>query len=134
MDNNFSLFNSNVTEKVSTVSPDNTDIYFSGSCQLPVSMFDCKVVVEDVFSNREAEKLNTLNIRRGNFHSADSRAHEDLAFLNNMERKDPILWPLMSDEKSWGKLENDVLQVIVPSTFDISGTVALLQDTIYNKA
>ena len=97
-------------------------------------MYDCKVIVKDIFSNDETGKFKALNVSQDKTHSAHSRKSADLDAPDYLEKKAAILWPQMCDEEAWTKLETAVMPKVLQSSLPIAQTMSLLQDEIHTQA
>ena len=97
-------------------------------------MYDCKVIVKDIFANDETGKSKALNVSQDKTHSAHSRKSADLDVLDYLEKKAAILWPQMCDEEAWVKLETAVMPKVLQSSLPIAQTMSLLQDEIHTQA
>ena len=97
-------------------------------------MYDCKVIVMDIFSNDETGMFKALNVSQDKTHSAHSRKSADLDVPDYLEKKAVILWPHMCDEESWTKLETAVIPKVLQSSLLIAQTMSLLQDEIHTQA
>ena len=49
-------------------------------------MYDCKVIVKDIFANDETEKFKALNVSQDKIHSAHSRKSADLDVPDYLEK------------------------------------------------
>ena len=83
-------------------------------------MYDCKVIVKDIFSNDETGKFKALNVSQDKTHSAHSRKSADLDAPDYLEKKAAILWPQMCDEEAWTKLETAVMPKVLQSSLPIA--------------
>ena len=97
-------------------------------------MYDCKVIVKDIFSNDETGKYKALNVSQDKTHSAHSRKSADLDVPDYLEKKAAILWPQMCDEEAWTKLETAVMPKVLQSSLPTAQTMSLLQDEIHTQA
>ena len=71
-------------------------------------MRSCKVVLEDISSICDAEKLKTLTLARDSkTHQSISRRTKEESFLQDLEAKTPIAWGDMKDDR-WSELDRAV--------------------------
>ena len=115
-----------------------SNVFNDSSVVSPISvnshMYDCKVIVKDIFANDETGKSKALNVSQDKTHSAHSRKSADLDVPDYLEKKAAILWPQMCDEEAWTKLETAVMPKVLQSSLPIGQTMSLLQDEIHTQA
>ena len=97
-----------------------------------VHVNDCKVVVEDISSSRDAVKLKMLNTSQENTHRTSSHLIKEERLLEGLSVKTPIAWGKASDER-WAQLD-DVVSSKLKICNSLTERLDLLQNTIYNEA
>ena len=102
------------------------------SASKPTTISECQVLLDDIFSSDQAEKLKVLNFSLDKYHSASSRQSFEKNYLESLTKKDPIAWPPMKDSEKWSQLDDAVSCHLGGST--IHDRVALLETTIFSKA
>ena len=110
---------------------DNDSVFINPSAS-NILLKDCRVVLEDYFSGDSTVKSNLLKANQENTHSVLSQKFPD-SYLQNLEKKLPIAWPPMSDEKGWSCLDKVVSSVMQPAT-TLQERVDVLESAIYNEA
>ena len=97
-----------------------------------VHVKDCKVVLEDISSSRDAVKLKMLNTSQENTHTTSSHLIKEERLLEDLSVKTPIAWGKANDEH-WAQLD-DVVSSKLQKCNSLSERLDLLQNTIYNEA
>ena len=62
---------------------------------------DCKVVLEDISSSRDAVKLKMLNTSQENTHTTSSHLTKEERLLEGLSVKTPIAWGKANDKRNW---------------------------------
>ena len=97
-----------------------------------VHVKDCRVVLEDISSSRDAVKLKMLNTSQENTHTTSSRLIKEERLLESLSVKTPIAWGKANDER-WAQLD-DVVSSKLKKCNSLTERLDLLQNTIYNEA
>ena len=102
------------------------------SASKPITISECQVLLDDIFSSGQAEQLKALNSCLDKNHSASSRQPFERHYLESLAKKDPIAWPPMKDSEKWSQLDDIVSCHLGGST--IHDRIELLENTIFSKA
>ena len=97
-----------------------------------VHVKDCKVVLEDISSSRDAVKLKMLNTSQENTHTTSSHLIKEERLLENLSVKTLIAWGRANDECR-AQLD-DVVSSKLKKCNSLTERLDLLQNTIYNEA
>ena len=97
-----------------------------------VHVKDCKVVLEDISSSRDAVKLKMLNTSRENTHTTSSLLIKEERLLEDLSVKTPIAWG-KANNGSWAQLD-DVVSSKLKKCNSLIERLDLLQNAIYNEA
>lgn len=92
------------------------------------SVFDCKVTLNDVLSERAVKIPKVLQNGPDKPHSACA-THTEVAYLQSIEIKPPISWPDSKDSR-WEELDSLVAREFLPIG-SISDRIASLESLIY---
>ena len=91
---------------------------------------DCKVVLEDISSSRDAVKLKMLNTSQENTHMTSSRLTKEERLLEGLSMKTLIAWSKAND-KHWAQLDD--VSSKLKSCNSLTELLDLPQNTIYNE-
>ena len=97
-----------------------------------VHVKDCKVVLEDISSSRDAVKLKMPNTSQENTHTTSSHLIKKERLLEGLSMKTLIAWGKANDER-WAQLD-DVVSSKLKKYNSLKERLDLLQNTIYNVA
>ena len=97
-----------------------------------VHVKDCKVVLEDISSSRDAVKFKMLSTSQENTHTTSSHLIKEERLLEDLSMKTPIAWGKANDEH-WAQLD-DVASSKLKKYNSLTERLDLLQNTIYNEA
>ena len=94
-----------------------------------VHVKDCRVVLEDISSSRDAVKLKMLNTSQENTHTTSSHLiKEERRLLEGLSVKTPIAWGKANDEH-WAQLD-DVVSSKLKKCNSLTERLDLLQNNI----
>ena len=114
----------------------NKSISTSSKSVLPTAVHvkDCKVVLEDISSSRDAVKLKMLNTSQENTHTTSSHLIKEERLLEGLSVKTPIAWGKANEanDERWAQL--DVVSSKLKKCNSLTERLDLLQNTIYNEA
>ena len=93
-----------------------------------VHVKDCKVVLEDISSSRDAVKLKMLNTSQENTHTASSHLIKEERLVEGLNVKTPIAWGKANDER-WAQLD-DVVSSKLKKCNSLTERLDLVQSNI----
>ena len=93
-----------------------------------VHVKDCKVVLQDISSSRDAVKLKMLNTSQENTHTASSHLIKEERLVEGLNVKTPIAWGKANDER-WAQLD-DVVSSKLKKCNSLTERLDLVQSNI----
>ena len=99
------------------------------------SRFDCKVVLNDIYSKSLTVKSNLLKVNQDKTRSVLSQRSAEKLFLETLKKNDRIIWPPSPSVNEWTNLDHLVMNKLLqlPSNLSIQVKVNCLESSRYNK-